>query len=58
LYRCTQCGAELEIFSDEDKVLCYTCGVMVFREKQSPCIEWCVSARECAVINENRKKEV
>ena len=58
LYRCPECGTKVEIFSDENEVMCYSCGGMVYREKLSPCIDWCVSARECAGVNNNHKKEV
>ena len=36
LYRCPNCGTEVEIFSDEVKVKCYNCGTMVFKEKFLP----------------------
>ena len=47
LYKCPQCGAEVEIFSDETRIKCQKCGTMVFREKMPTCIEWCSSARQC-----------
>lgn len=58
LYRCPECGAKVEIFSDESKVKCYHCGGMVYREKVSACIDWCVSAHECVGKNKNQQKEV
>ena len=47
LYKCSKCGAEVEIFSDEARIKCQKCGTMVFREKMPSCIEWCSSARQC-----------
>ena len=47
LYKCPQCGSEVEIFSDEARVKCHKCGQMVYREKMPSCIDWCASAREC-----------
>ncbi len=58
LYRCPECGAKMEIFSDESEIKCYNCGGTVYREKLSPCIDWCVSAHDCTARNKNRKKEV
>ncbi len=47
LRRCPNCGAEVEIFSDEIKVKCRQCGEKVFKEKMPSCVEWCASARHC-----------
>lgn len=58
LYRCPGCGTKVEIFSDESRVKCYNCGGVVYREKLSPCIDWCVSAHECVAKNRIQKKEV
>jgi DNA-directed RNA polymerase subunit RPC12/RpoP len=56
LYKCPNCGAEVEIFSDENKVKCHNCGKNVFREKLPSCIEWCASARQC--LGEERWKQL
>jgi len=56
LYKCPNCGAEVEIFSDEIKVKCHKCGKNVFREKIPSCIEWCASARQC--LGEERWKQL
>ena len=56
LYKCPGCGAEIEIFSDERQVECYHCGETVYREKISPCIEWCTSASEC--LGKERGKQM
>jgi len=47
LYKCPNCGADVEIFSDEIKVRCRKCGQNVYREKIPSCLEWCASARQC-----------
>ena len=47
LYKCQDCGAEVEIFSNEVKVKCYQCGKMVYRERMPSCIDWCALARQC-----------
>ena len=54
LYKCPYCGAQIEIFSNEDQVKCYECNQLVYREKLSPCIEWCASARQC--LEEEKRK--
>lgn len=47
LYKCPNCGADVEVFSDEIKVRCRKCGQNVYREKIPSCLEWCASARQC-----------
>ena len=54
LYKCPNCGAEVEIFSDELKVRCHKCGKNVYKEKIPSCIDWCASARQC--LGEERWK--
>ena len=54
LYKCPGCGAELQVFSDEDIIKCWSCGEIIYREETPACIEWCVSARSCL---EGRKRE-
>jgi len=56
LYKCPNCGYEVEIFSDEIKVKCYKCGEYVYRDKIPSCIDWCASARQC--LGEERWKEL
>jgi len=56
LYKCPNCGAEVEIFSDEVKVKCHNCGEMVYKEKLPSCIDWCASARQC--LGEERWKQL
>jgi DNA-directed RNA polymerase subunit RPC12/RpoP len=47
LFKCTECGAEVEIFSDETRIKCQKCGTMIFKEQLPTCIEWCSAARQC-----------
>ena len=56
VHKCPNCGAEVEIFSDEMRVKCHKCGQYVHREKVPSCIEWCSSAREC--LGEERWKQL
>ena len=56
LYKCPDCGAEVEIFSDEIKVKCHNCGEIIYKEKIPSCIDWCASARQC--LGEERWKQL
>ena len=56
LYKCQNCGAEVEIFSDELKIRCRKCGQYIYREKQPSCIDWCPSARQC--LGEERWRQL
>ena len=47
LYKCQNCGAEVEMFSDELKVKCPKCGQKVYKGKMPSCIDWCASAKQC-----------
>ena len=44
---CPQCGAEVEIWSDELKARCRQCGTPVSREQGPSCIDWCSLAEQC-----------
>jgi hypothetical protein len=46
LKKCPQCGAEVEVFSNEIKTACRGCGFTVYNDIES-CIQWCTYAREC-----------
>ena len=46
-YKCPDCSALVEIFSDELRFRCQKCGEYVFRDRAPSCIEWCSRAREC-----------
>jgi len=56
LYRCPNCGAEVEIFSDEMRVKCGECDEYIYRDRIPSCIDWCASARQC--LGEERWKEL
>jgi DNA-directed RNA polymerase subunit RPC12/RpoP len=47
MYKCPNCGAEVEMFSDELRIKCRKCGKYVYKEQVPSCIEWCASARQC-----------
>jgi hypothetical protein len=47
LHKCPGCGAEVELFSDENSVKCRHCGTRVRRDQVPSCIGWCSHAREC-----------
>ena len=44
---CSNCGKEVEIWTDELKATCRNCGTKVYRAQQASCIEWCPHAKEC-----------
>ena len=56
VHKCPDCGAEVEIFSDEIRAKCQKCGTKVYREQVPSCIDWCSHAKEC--IGEERWKEL
>ncbi len=53
---CPVCGGEVEIFSDEYKTRCPSCGTELFRDLAS-CIDWCPYAKKC-LDERSKKKEV
>jgi len=46
IVRCPECGAHVEIFTDEAKVRC-RCGRAILREAIPSCIQWCPAAERC-----------
>jgi len=44
---CPNCGAEVEIWTDEQHAKCDGCGKLVSRPRVQGCIDWCEKAREC-----------
>ena len=44
--RCPDCGAEIELFSNEGETACPQCGRVVYSDVQS-CVKWCGHAKEC-----------
>ncbi|MFA5276273.1 MAG: phosphohydrolase [Candidatus Omnitrophota bacterium] len=47
ILNCHSCGYLVEIFSDEIKVKCPSCGIWSARERLPNCLNWCASARQC-----------
>ena len=47
IYKCKDCGACIEIFSDEKKAKCTKCGSIIIKSKLKACVEWCSGAKEC-----------
>ena len=47
LYKCPECGANVELFSDESRIKCQKCKSWVYHQKSQSCAEWCSSARKC-----------
>ncbi len=47
LIKCSSCGYEVEIFSDELNRICPGCRKKVSRQRLPSCVNWCKSAKEC-----------
>jgi len=47
LFKCPECGSEVEIWSDEMRRKCPGCGTTVTRFQDGSCLEWCRLAEEC-----------
>jgi DNA-directed RNA polymerase subunit RPC12/RpoP len=45
--KCSKCGKETEIWTDEILILCPNCGGAVYGKNIPSCIEWCEKAKEC-----------
>jgi predicted RNA-binding Zn-ribbon protein involved in translation (DUF1610 family) len=45
--KCSACGKETEIWSDEVKANCFNCGSIISRDMQQGCFLWCKHAKEC-----------
>jgi len=71
IFTCPNCGAEVEVWTDEHIRRCSSCGKSVVREMDSAwCIQWCQYAKECigiekyeellktGIISEDRKEEM
>ena len=54
MYKCPNCGNEVEMFSDELRIKCKKCGQYVYKEQVPSCIEWCAPVRQC--LGEERWK--
>jgi uncharacterized paraquat-inducible protein A len=53
---CPNCGANVEIWTDEKEAECPNCGIRVSRETQS-CLDWCEYADKCRKIIAEKKGE-
>jgi HD superfamily phosphodiesterase/predicted RNA-binding Zn-ribbon protein involved in translation (DUF1610 family) len=45
--KCSSCGGEIEIWTDEIKAVCPKCNNTVMREQGASCLDWCRYAKEC-----------
>ena len=46
-FPCPECGNEVEIWSIEYKATCDKCGTVVYRQKDTSCLQWCEYAAQC-----------
>ncbi|MFQ3675435.1 MAG: phosphohydrolase [Endomicrobiia bacterium] len=53
--KCNNCGYEVEIFSDEQRVVCPKCKQEVFYDKISNCADWCMYAEKCLGKDKQKK---
>jgi hypothetical protein len=53
---CSDCGYNIEIFSDEVKVSCPKCKALVCRQRLPSCVDWCKHALDC--IGEEKYKQL
>lgn len=53
---CTNCGSDIESFSDDPKAVCSECGEVVFKESNPSCVAWCDHATLC--VGEERYNEI
>ncbi len=47
LFDCPGCGAEVEIWTDEFRRDCPSCGRTVYRDGAMSCLDWCKYGEEC-----------
>ena len=45
--RCPYCEHEVEIWTDEYRRRCESCGEWVYRTQGATCLDWCAKAEEC-----------
>jgi DNA-directed RNA polymerase subunit RPC12/RpoP len=45
--KCTTCGGDVEIWSDESRATCPSCKATVVREGGMSCLDWCKMGKEC-----------
>ncbi len=56
IVKCSYCGTENELFTDENSVSCENCQKIVTRTSDPSCIDWCKWAKEC--IGEEKYMEL
>ena len=47
IIRCRSCGEEVEIWTDEVKVICWKCQNTIMRTQGQSCLDWCKFAKQC-----------
>lgn len=47
MFPCPRCGEEVEIWSDELRGTCPSCGTTVLRDGTVSCLDWCKFGKEC-----------
>jgi len=47
IFKCPNCGEEVEIWTDELRGKCSKCGTVVIKDQEQSCLEWCKMAKEC-----------
>jgi predicted RNA-binding Zn-ribbon protein involved in translation (DUF1610 family) len=47
IFTCPSCGDEVEIWSDELKGRCPSCGRTVMKDKVMSCLDWCAYGKDC-----------
>lgn len=52
---CPNCGAEVEIWSDELVARCPNCLKLVPRRQGASCLDWCPHAAECVGAEKYRR---
>ena len=52
---CRNCGAGIEIWSDESEARCGQCGKLSARLIGPTCLDWCAFAKECVGEEKFRK---
>ncbi|MDD5674089.1 MAG: HD domain-containing protein [Chitinivibrionales bacterium] len=45
--KCSSCGSEVEIWSDEMRVTCPVCKSAVVRDGNTSCLDWCKMGKDC-----------
>jgi len=47
IFKCSKCGGEVEIWTDELRGICSNCGMVILKNQEQSCLEWCRMAKEC-----------